>query len=809
MPTLLYDLRYALRQLWRSPGFALTAILTLALGIGANVVVFAVLNSLILQPMNFSHPEEVFAVQRRHLSYGVSSYPDYRELRDRNTTFSTLAMYRVEPVGMETSSGAQSVWGYLVSGNYFGMVGIKPYLGRFIQPADDLHPGASAYIVLSYDCWRDRFGGDATIVGRTVRLNRSPYIVLGVAPKGFRGTEKWFSPEFWAPAMNQEQLDGTNWIDARDNENTWIIGRLKPGVTPAAATDNLNAVSHQIAKEFPKTDADLSYKLARPGFIGDVLGGPVKAFVFGIMLLAGLVLLASCTNLGSLFAARISDRSRELAIRLAIGAGRTRILRQMVTESVALSLMGGVVGALAALGLVAAINNWNPTSDFGGQLVIHPDAVVYVFALAISIFAGAFFGMVPARQIWKTDPNQAIKGGPAVLSSRNGWVLRDVLLGCQIAICCLLVTASLVALRGLGRTLHANLGFNPQGVTLATVNLHLEGYSDDAAVHVQQQLRDAAARIPGVTGAAYANTVPLSINQSFTGAYSAETTDFSMRNEKFSADYYRVSPGYFQVAGTRLLAGREFNWHDDAHAPRVAIVNRTFARRMFGTEDAVGRDFRLGSKERIEIVGIAEDGKYTTVSEEPMPAVFLSILHDPQAWSVLLVRSQQSNATTVAEVRDAIRKVDPSLAVSSIGSWRDELSIALLPSYAATAALGVFGILAILLAVTGIFGLASYTVSRRMRELGIRVALGASPAQVLRAALQRPITLLLGGSLVGLALGIAASRLLASIVYQATPNDPLVLFGAVLTMLLIGILATVVPAGRVLRVDPSRVLRDE
>ncbi len=809
MMSLLLDLRYALRRLKHSPGFAATAVITLALGIGANVVVFSVLNSLLLQPLHFSHPDRVAFLQAKGNPFGVSSYPVYRDLRDRNSTFSSLAMFRIEQAGMEASGQAQPLWGLLVSGNYFDTLGTRPYLGRLLQPKDNTHPGASAYVVLSYDCWRGLFAGDRSIVGKTVHLNKAPYVVVGVAAKGFTGTERYYAPQFWAPVMNQPQLDGTSWLENRDNQNIWIIGRLKPGVTRAAAAANIHALAHVLAATYPKSDGDLDYKLTRPGLMGDILGGPARAFLWGVMLLAGLVLLAACVNLASLFSARVSDRSRELAVRVAIGAGRSRILRQLLSESVVVSLLGGAAGVAIAVSLLGSINRWNPVSDFGGQIVIHPDAWVYVFAVVLSVATGVAFGIAPARQVWKTDPNSAMKSGARASRSGGGGRMRDALLLAQVAICCLLVTASLVAARGLRKTLHADLGFHPEGVTLATLNLGLDGYTDQAAIPVQRRLLRAVAHLPGVTAAAYASTVPLSVSQSVTGIFSQDTADLSIRNEKFGATYYSVSPGYFTAVQTRLLSGRDFTWQDDAHSPRIAIVNRTFARRLFGTENAVGKYFQTVGATPVQVVGVVADGKYMTVAESPRPAVFYPILKQSNSETVLIVRSRRSAAAMAADVRDAIRRVDPGLPISSVGSWRNELSAALLPAYAATAALGVFGALAIMLALTGIFGLASYTVSGRMRELGIRIALGASRHQVLGAALQRPIVLLAAGSAAGLIAGIAASRLLASIVYQATPNDPVVLAGVVLAMVLVGALATWIPVRRVLSIDPVRVLRED
>jgi predicted permease len=639
-------------------------------------------------------------------------------------------------------------------------------------------------------------------------LNKAPYIVVGVAPKGFTGTERWYQPQFCVPVQNQPQLDGSSWLEDRSNQNLWIIGRLRPGVTRTAAAANIHAIAGELAKEFPESDGNLGYRLTAPGLMGDILGGPARAFLWGVMLLAGLVLLAACANLGSLFAARAADRSRELAVRVAIGARRSRILRQLLTESVVLSLLGGLAGLLAALLLLTALNGWNPSSDFGGHLAIAPDAWVYGLAILLSLTTGIVFGAVPARQVWGTDPSQAMKSTSGSVTAGRGWSLRDALLLGQIAICSMLVISALVAARGLQRTLHARLGFRPANVTLATMNLELDGYSAETATPVQRRLLEAVAHLPGVTAAAYSNTVPLSVSQSITGIYSSETTDFSNRNEKFSANYYQISPGYFRAAGTRLLAGRDFTWQDGPTSPRVAIVNQTFARQLFGSEDAIGRHFHRGNT-LIEIVGVVEDGKYLTIAEKPRAALFLPILASRNYETVLLVRAARSGPAMAAQVREAIRGVDASLPISSLGSWQDQLSTALLPAYAATAALGVFGGLAITLALTGIFGLAAFTVSRRMRELGIRVALGASRWQVLGAALRRPLVLLGIGSLAGVAAGMAGSRLMASIVYQATPGDPLVVTGVVVAMVGVGALATWIPARRVLAIDPIDVLREQ
>ena len=464
-PTFFQDLRYALRKLRHSPGFALTAIVTLALGVGANVVVFSVLNSLVLHPLHLPDANRLYTVQHAQQGYLSLSYPDYKDLRDRNTTFSDLALYRFSRFGLETKDGTQAVWGNEVSGNYFGMLGVLPLLGRLIQPSDDKNPGSSPYLVLGYGCWHERYASDPNIVGKTVRINNHPYTVLGVAPKDFHGTERLLWPEMYVPVMNEKQLEGDDWLNSREDASEWVIGKLKPGVTPQQATVNLNAIAVEMTREHPAQDDHLQFKLVKPGLVGDVLSGPVHGFLLGMMVLAGLVLLAACTNLGSLFAARAADRARELAIRVAVGAGRVRILRQLLTESILLSVLGGAAGCLLAVGLLQALSDWHLSFGIPMQVIVNPDPWVYVFAFLLSLAAGAFFGLIPARQIWRTDPNLAIKSGASTELGRRKWAGRDLLLATQIALCCILVTSSLVALRGLVRALHSPLGFNPDHVT--------------------------------------------------------------------------------------------------------------------------------------------------------------------------------------------------------------------------------------------------------------------------------------------------------------------------------------------------------
>jgi predicted permease len=804
------DLGYTLRQLRRSPGFALTTVLTLTMAIAANVVVFAVLNALLLDPLPVPQAQQMVQIQGQHSNDLTMSYPNYRDIRDRNTTFSDVGIYRLARVGLGVNGVAQPVWGYEASGNYFDMLGVQPLLGRFFHPAEDATVNGSPVAVLSYSCWRVRFGGDPQIVGKTVLLNRHPYTILGVAAQSFSGTERFIWPEVWVPIQNQQEIEGYSSLEGRNNSNAWVVGRLKPGITETRADADLGRIAAQLAEDYPTENQTLTLRVAKPGLLGAALSGPVRGFLVGVMLLATLVLLAACANLGGVFAARTADRSRELGIRMALGSSRGNIMRQLLTESITISLIGGAAATVVAETLLQALTQWRPAHlEIPVQFLVEPDTSVYFFAALLAVLTGVMFGMVPAGQVWRTDPNETLKGAGSSGHKEQRFAARQILLMVQISLCCLLLTSSFVALRGLQRTFTMPLGVRPENVTIATLDLHLAGYRDADQAAVRKRLLHAVAGIPGVGQAAYANSTPLSINQSNTMIFAPGTSDFSVANSQFYAAYFYVSPNYFGVAGTRLLAGRSFTEQDDAHAPTVAIVNQTFAKRLFGTADAVGRHYPTGSGRQNEIVGVVEDGKYSSLTEDPAPAVFFPIEQNSDSDLTLLVRSAPGAAEMIPAVRQAIANVDAGIPVFNLSTWPDALSLVTFPARAATIALGVLGALAIVLAVTGIFGLANYTVSRRMRELGIRVALGAQNNQVLGTALGRIGWLLGVGSGAGLLLGIGASRLLASIVYPATSADPLVILMVVLTMAILGLVSAAIPARRAMRVDPAVLLRDE
>jgi predicted permease len=562
-----------------------------------------------------------------------------------------------------------------------------------------------------------------------------------------------------------------------------------------------------MARENPTADDGLSARLVKPGLMGDMFGGPARAFMGGIMLLAFLVLLAACANLASLFAARTADRSREVAIRLAIGSSRWHVLRQLLCEAVLVSTFGGVLGTIFSVALLRILTHWQPFPEFPIRVAVSPDTSVYFVALLLSVGSGLLWGLVPLRQVWSTSFTQAMKSGSADTAVLHRYSLRDLLLGAQIALCTLLVTASFVALRGMQRSLRAPLGFQPEHALLAQTDLHMGGHSDNSSPLLQQRILDEARQISGVTAVGIIDETPLGTGGSSTTIFRAGTTDFRQANSVFGAKYYSISPGYLEAAGTRLLSGRDFTWHDDEKAPRVAIINQTFAHGMFGNESPLGRTF-LSGQESCEVVGIVEDGKYDSLTESPWAAMFFPLGQNPDSDTSLIVRSQLLPSEIVPSLRKALAQIDPSLPFV-IHTWPDALAFVQFPARIATATIGVMGLFAAMLAVTGVFGMAMYSVSKRFKEFGIRVALGAQSIQLMRTALARPIVILLSGSAAGLILGALASKLLAFVVYQATPYDPVVLIGVMLTMSILGLLATWIPAQRTLRIHPSTLLREE
>ena len=806
------DLRFAVRQLRRSPGFTIAATLTLALAIGANAVVFSILDAFLLRPLNVARPASLYQLQHGSEISSYQSYPDYLDLRDRNHSFDSIMAFTADEVGLDAGGDPTEVWIEEASGNYFDALGLQPYLGHFFHSGDERAANSAPYIVLAYDYWHTHFQNDPSVVGRVVRLNRHPFTILGVAPPAFNGTLMFFHPALFVPLVEHPALGDNDLTSRRDRWVFDTIGYLKSGVTPAQAVADLNSVGSYLEKTYPKDESNMTFTLVRPGLYGDYLGRPVKAFMAGLMLLTMLILLAACANLGSLFAARAADRSREVALRLALGSSRRRILRTLFTEAALISVAGGAAGLLGSVVLLRALTAWRPFTSWPIYISVSPDAKVYLAALLLAVLSGLLFGAVPVRQVLHTNPYEIVKAGSDTRTGRR-ISAREILLVTQIAICGVLVTSSLVAVRGLAYSLHAHFGFELQNTLLAEPDLGMAGYTGDRVPPMQKRMLEALQGIPGVEAAGLADTVPFAMGIGSKKVFSDNAPDLRPTHAAANAYYFHVAPGYFRAAGTTLLAGRDFTWQDDSSSPPVAVVNAEFARRMFGSAGAaIGRYYKTEDGTRIQVVGVAEDGKYYNLTENQEAAQFVSILQAPSSTTTLVVRAKpglnNSPALLASAIRNTLRQLDAGMPVV-IETREKPLEVTLFGPRMATVALGVLGLMGAMLSITGIFGMAAYSVSKRLRELGIRIALGAQRKEVLQAALGRAMRLLLIGSAAGLALGILATRVLASIVYQATPRDPLVLAGVVCAMALVGLVATWIPAQRALSLDPLVLLREE
>jgi predicted permease len=803
------DVRFALRQLRKSPGFTSAAVSTLALAIGANAVVFGIMNGLVLRPLNVPQAESLYGTH-----YGDNptwqSYPNYLDLRDRNRSFEDLAAFNmVLGVGLDTGKDPISANGFAATGNYFDVLRIHPYLGRLFHASDEHGPNSAPYIVLTYSYWHSRFHDDQGVVGHVVQLDKHPFTIIGVLPPKFQGTIMFIAPDFFMPIVNEEQM-GAPSLSMRATEHAVFeaLGHLKPGVTPALAVADVDAVNASLEKTYPREIVHHTTVLSREGMTS--FGPAVRAFVAGLMLLSGLILLAACANLGNLFAARASDRSREVALRLALGSSRKRILRGLLTEALLISFAGAAAGLFFSFILLRRMSIWQPIPAVPLHLPVSPDAMLYVVALGLALLSGFLFGIVPIRQILRVNPYEIVKAGSSVRIGRK-LTVRDVLLVVQIAICAVLITSSLVALRGLVRSLHSKFGFDPRDTMTTSVDLAAAGYSTDKVPAMQRRIIEAIVKIPGVEAVGLVNGYPPLVYTAGNRAevYKDETSDLKPPNAAALPFRYEVSPGYFEAAGTNLLAGRSFSWQDDKNAPAVAVINREFARTMFGSvTGAVGRNYRLQDGTRVQVVGVVEDGKYMSLTESQQPAMFLPYLQSPASAAYLVVRSKSGLQQLADSMRRQVHKLDAGLPVDT-QTWSQMLEVVLFPARMATMALGVLGMMGAMLSITGIFGMAAYSVSKRLRELGIRMALGAPHREVLHAALGRPFKLLAIGSAAGLAMGLLATRVLAFIVYEATPRDPFVLAGVVVAMALLGLLATWIPAQRALSVNPLILLRED
>ena len=814
METLVQDLRVSLRRLRKAPGFTLIAVLSLALGIGANSAIFSLVNTALLRPLPIERPQELVALngaaEKGGGEFPTFSYLNYKDLRDRNNTLAGLILYRMAPVSLSHDGVNERVWSYLASGNYFDVLGVRAAIGRVLTPDDDRAKGAHPVAVITHDCWQQRFGGDPKIVGKSILVNGVSFAIIGVTAPGFLGSEIGYRTEMWFPAMMQEQIEPANdWLEDRDSYNSFVQGRLKPGVTMAQAEANLKSIAADLAREYPRENEGRTIKLSPAGLFGNFMRGPVTGFAAVLMGIVGLVLLLACINLANLLLARATERRKEIAIRLAVGATRGRLVRQLLTESVLLALIGGAVGLLLAYWLVDAIMAFKPPMDIPLSTNLHMDYRVLLFTLLASLVTGLLFGLLPALQSTRPELVPALKDEVSVGGYRRS-LLRNGMVVVQITLSLVLLVSAGLVLRGLQRAQFLNPGFVPQNAIEMSFDLSLQGYDGARAKEFKRQLLDRVRALPGVLHAGLSNFVPLSMNINQNSVYIEGQPQERGGNVPTSMTS-SATPGFLQAMGVRVLEGRDFAETDDETRPRVALVNETFARRFWPGQSAVGKRFSFdgeGTEQQwVEIIGVIQNGKYFSLGEDPTLMVYTNLRQTSGSFLTLVVRTSGEPKSVIAAIRREFGQLDANLPVYNVKTLVEHMNLPLFPARVAAALLGSFGLLAMLLAAIGLFGVMSYAVSQRTREIGIRMALGAGVREIFKLVVGQGLLLTSIGVVIGLALAALGTRLLASLLYGVDTLDPLTFLSVTLLLAAVAFLACYFPARRAMRTDPMLALR--
>jgi predicted permease len=815
--TLWQDLRYGARMLLKKPGFTLIAVVTLALGIGANTAVFTLIDGAFLRPFPIAEPERVVALSLKTKSGDLHafSYPYYKDFRDRNGALSGVIAHSFAQFNLSHNGDNQHVHGYVVTGNYFDVLGVKPALGRAFTPEEDSAKLAHPVVVISHGCWQRRFGGDPGIVGQDALINNHKFRIIGVAPKGFQGMTLLYDPEIFMPVMMQPWASpGNDWVDTRNDSNLLAFGRLKPGVTFEQAQASLGILVEQMGKERPDTDANRVIEIMPPGSPTPEFRKAGIGFAAVGMSAVALVLLVACANLASLLLARATERKKEIAVRLSLGASRWRLLRQLLTESILLSLIGGMIGVLLAMWLLDLGLASIPTMDIPTAADIKLDWPALIFTLIVSLVTGALFGIAPALQATKTDLVSALKDSAALSGYRRSR-LRGGLIVAQIAMSLLLLIVAGLVIRSLQRVETLDLGFEPERRLMMSFSLSLQGYDPAQAEQFQKRLMDRVRAMPGVKSASYTNFPPLSLSRyRSTEAHVEGQEQTRGANAPFVMNAV-VGTRYFETVGTPLIAGREFTEQDTYDNQRVVVVNEAFVRRFFprlkSPEEAIGKRYwRVGDGSVwYQIVGVAKTGKYWTIGEAPSPFVWFAIAQRPWGGVDLIAQTEGDPAPLIGAIRGEINKMDASLPVTDARTMAEHLRASLTPARGAAAVLGSFGLLALAIAAIGIYGVTAYSVAQRTREIGVRMALGAEAIDIVKLIVRHGMTLTLAGLVIGLTVALALTWLMSSVLYGVSATDAAT-FAAVPSLLaLVAFIACYLPARRATKVDPMIALRCE
>ena len=823
MATIWNDIRYAARVLRKSPGFTVVVVLSLALGIGANTAIFSIVNAYLLRPMPVDDPDRLVAVYLTAPQWGSEisglSYPDLLDYRKQDTGLADIMGSTGIALSMTDGAEPELIWGEIVTGNYFSGLGVHPVVGRGFLPDEDRAPGEKPVCVLNYNFWKRRFQGASSVVGRTIRINDHPFTVVGVAPHGFIGTTLFnFVPDVWVPAMMQQTIAPAEGNYLQGRSNRWISARarLKPGVTRKQAEAALNVVASQLARQYPE-DKDLRVHLIPGGTRTQpwMVANGIISVTTGIMaVVVLLVLLVACANVANLMLARGASRAREMAIRAAVGASRFRLVRQLLTESVLLSLAAGALGILFALWFSDQTKQFYPTLDFQTTDIAYDsrfDLRLLPFAFLISLATAVFFGLFPALRASKVDQVAAMKGEPAAVRVGRLRIGRgNLLVMLQAALSCVLLISGGLFLRSMQFANTLDPGFYRTGITMFSINLDLRHYDEAHGLALQRNLMARLRGISGVDAVSLAFPLPLDA-YNYANEVLPEGYVPRSNQEANAAGLSVVAPRYFETMGTRILTGRPIDDRDTGSSIPVAVINETMARRYWQTpERAIGRKFAPGRGEKpLEVIGVAKNGKYQTLGEGATSYYFVPLAQNYQGRVTVLVRSKQSVEALLPALRQQVAALDAALPIFGVRTMPQFLN-RITSVYDMSASLvGTFAVMALLLAAVGIYGVLHFSVSRRTREIGIRMALGAHRQNVLRLVLQRSMLWMAAGIFVGVGIALGAAGITGRILAGVTGSDP-VTFGAV--VLLFGgvaFAASVLPARRASRIDPMRALRYE
>ncbi|MEZ5418842.1 MAG: ABC transporter permease [Vicinamibacterales bacterium] len=822
------DLTLALRAVGRSPGFFAVAVLSLGLGVGVNTAMFSLVDALLFRPLPVAAPEtlvDVFTTGADPSEYATTSYPDYLDLQARTSVFEEMTGYSpmLAPLGLGDRS--RVVFGQVVTGNHFSMLGIGAAVGRTLVPADDA-PGAERVVVLSHRMWQREFGGDPSVVGRTLALRGLDYTVVGVAPASFTGVVPLLTPELWLPIAHVEEVEpagitsavpsptGRTRLERRGTRWMFVKGRLKPGVSAAQAQANVAVVGQQLAAAFPETNRATrmaAVPSADVRLLVPQAGGPLAMGGAGLMAIVGLVLLIACANVAGMLLARASSRGREIGIRLAIGASRPRLVQQLLVEGAVVGGLGAVVALGCAWAVVRLLLSVDLPLPVDVALDLRLDVRVTAFALVCAVIAGVLASLVPALKASRTDLVTDLRGErPAARVHGRRWSLRDGLVVTQVAATAVLLVVAGLLLRSLAASRDADVGFEPRGLAAVAFDTDMMRYAPDQGL---QFWRDALARVrtlPGVRSAGLVTpTLPFTVK--FNNAeVQADVRQYADPEQGDEVENVAISPGYLATLGVRVIAGRDIEAADAAGTPGVVVVNETMARRYWPGESALGHTIATVAPRRVyRVVGVAADSRQHGVLEADAPFAYFAEAQRSSRFNFLVARTDGDAAALVEALQRELRAMAPGVVFMAAQTMEQVMAGALLPARVAALLATAFGLLGTLLASIGLYGVLAFSVARRTREIGVRMALGAEPSGVLAMVMGQGFTLVAAGLTAGLMLAAGAAFALQGLLYRVGPMDPVAWAGALLAMTVAAALANAVPARRAMRIAPLTALRTD